>query len=125
LGNTDLTQQIRAAVAGENRSYLESTYAGSGLVLASLLFGILVDCLIVFAVRLVFLNFGGLPSEVCLLKSNLLFDLEFSLVLIWITLDYCVNILVKIFTTDCWIVLCVFNLQRKLTLDWLNIGVRL
>jgi hypothetical protein len=96
LSNTDRTQQFRAAVAGENQGYPESIYAGSGLVLASLL---LVFCC---------LEFGGLPASLRLLKLSYFLIWNLVLVLIWIKLDHCVKILVKIFTTDCWIVWCVF-----------------
>jgi hypothetical protein len=60
----DLSQHIRAAVTGKNRRCLESIYAGSGLVLASLLRVLLlelsVDYLLVFVlVKLSFLLFGS------------------------------------------------------------------
>jgi hypothetical protein len=77
LANTDLTQQIRAAVTGWNQRYLEPIYAGSGSVLASLLFEILVDYLLVFAARLCCLEFGGLPASFYFGEIKFLFGLEF------------------------------------------------
>jgi hypothetical protein len=62
LANTDLTQQIRAAVTGKNRRWLESIYAGSGLVLASLLRVLLlelsVDYMLVCEIKFSFVWFG-------------------------------------------------------------------
>jgi hypothetical protein len=92
LANTDLTQQIRAAVTGWNQRYLESIYAGSGLVLASLLFEILVEYLLVFCyASLLFELSVDYLLVFILVKLSFYLVRSLCLMPIWITVDYCVK----------------------------------